>query len=107
MGLHKFQWGNRETGHVPGVPALCLHPPAKGGCVGGEAGERDTDVVVDDEHLLLVGGQLRGTPLEGHQHGVRRVLQANRGGSLKKGSGTVSRLDGDEIRPGHGLDVQC
>ena len=67
---------------VSAVHALGSHPPRNGASIGGEAGDGDAHMVIDGEDLLLVGGQVAGGSLEGHQHGVGLGLQGHGGGAL-------------------------
>lgn len=45
--------------------------------IAGEAGDRNTDVVVNADELLLVRGELAGGTLEREEHGVRLGAQAD------------------------------
>ena len=67
---------------VSAVHALGPHPLGDGASVRGEASDGDADMVVNGEDLLLVGREVAGGSLEGHQHRVRVGLQGHRGGPL-------------------------
>ena len=91
---------------VSAVETLSSHPSAQTLGVGGQAGEGHAHVVVHRQDLLLVGGQLVGTTLEGHQDGVGGGLEAHGGGALLDGlHGVLHLVETTLRRPGRHVGV--
>lgn len=74
------------------MKTLGAHPSTQSFGIGRQSGKGHAHVIVNGQNLLLVGGQLGGAALEGHQHGVMGVLESDRGRALLDGLHGVLHL---------------
>lgn len=85
-GLHLVPDVHDQSGHrIDGVvrelvvQTFLAHIATQHAGISGDSGNRDAQMGVDRDDLLLVGGQLGGGSLQGDQHGMIASLQANGG----------------------------